>query len=40
MNENKYQLFNDVLKQTALEVGAKIMEIHAQGFDVNYKDDK
>ncbi|MBT6036219.1 MAG: 3'(2'),5'-bisphosphate nucleotidase CysQ [Kordiimonadaceae bacterium] len=40
MNENKYQLFNDVLKQTALEAGAKIMEIHAQGFDVNYKDDK
>ena len=37
MNYNKYC---EILRQTALEAGKKIMEIHSHGFKVSYKEDK
>lgn len=35
-----YSHFSETLYETALEAGRKIMEIFAQDFDVEYKDDK
>lgn len=40
MNEIDYRHLSKVLKLSALEAGKKIMEIHTDGFEVDYKDDK
>jgi 3'(2'), 5'-bisphosphate nucleotidase len=40
MTTINYDNYCEILRQTALKAGKKIMGIHSQGFDVNYKDDK